>query len=111
MYQDVCYFQFLDSEAQQREEAAIDQNDALEEQLSRLQATVASLKEELDSFRASGDGLDSRKFQDLENKYKQAKSERMELLRTQSVNSQKLLELNERIKSHEFIKEKLEAEY
>ncbi|PJF17823.1 hypothetical protein PSACC_02368 [Paramicrosporidium saccamoebae] len=76
-----------------------------------LIAALASLREELESFRSDGDAMDSRKYQDLENKYRQTKSERMELLRTQSINSQKLLELSEQIKSHEFVREKLETEY
>jgi chromosome segregation ATPase len=101
----------VDGESLQREEAAVDQHDVLEEQLSRLQSTIASLKEELESFRSDGDAMNSRKYQDLESKYRQTKSERMELLRTQSINSQKLLELSEQIKSHDFVREKLETEY
>lgn len=79
--------------------------------MQRLQTTLSALREELDALKAGGGhAMDSRKYQELETKYRQAKQERMELLRTQSQNSQKLLELSEQAKGQETAKERLERE-
>lgn len=102
----------LDNESLQREEAALDEQEILHEQMAKLEADYSAAQRELDSLKTStGQGMDSRKYQELENKYRFAKQERMELLRTQSVNSQKLLELNEQVKKQELVKERLEHEY
>lgn len=109
----LSHFQMqLDNESLQREEAALDEQEILHEQMAKLEADYSAAQRELDSLKTStGQGMDSRKYQELENKYRFAKQERMELLRTQSVNSQKLLELNEQVKRQELVKERLEHEY
>ena len=90
----------------------MDEQEILHEQMAKLEADYSAAQRELDSLKTStGQGMDSRKYQELENKYRFAKQERMELLRTQSVNSQKLLELNEQVKRQELVKERLEHEY
>lgn len=102
----------LDNESLQREEAAVDEQVILHEQLARLEADLSTVQHELEALKASGGhAMDSRKYQELENKYRLAKQERMELLRTQSINSQKLLELSEQAKRQELLKERLEQEY
>jgi hypothetical protein len=101
----------IDLESLQREEAAVDAQDILDEQLQRLQTTMSTMREELDSLKSGGGhAMDSRKYQELESKYRQAKQERTELLRTQSLNSQKLLELSEHVKNQKASKDRLEAE-
>lgn len=95
----------------QREEAAADERDVLQEQVRRQQDQVNRLQDELDHFKASPSApTDSKRYQELETKYRQAKLERTELLRTQSLNSQKLLELSDAIKHAEALRQHLERE-
>ena len=90
----------------------MDEQQVLHEQLVRLEANYGEARRELEELRSSsGHATDSRKFQELEHKYKIAKDERIQLLRNQFANSQKLLELNETIKKYELLKDRFEQEY
>ena len=89
----------------QREEAAADERDVLQEQVRRQQDQVNRLQDELDHFKASPSApTDSKRYQELETKYRQAKLERTALLRTQSLNSQKPLDLSDAIKPAEALR-------
>lgn len=100
----------VDRESLGREEVAADEGGFLREQLERLQSNIKSLNCEVELLRANGLGVDNRKYQELESRYQSVKEERMELLRTQSQNSQKLLEMSEMLKSQQLVREKMEEE-
>ena len=101
----------IDTECLQREEAAVDEQMLLKEQLQRLQSVYSTAHDELESLKSGGGhAMDSRKYQELENKYRQVKQERIELLRTQGQTSQRLLDLKGQLEQQESIREGLEAE-
>lgn len=87
-----------------------DEKSTLEDQLKILKDKYSRAQEELTELKSEGSGTETRKYQELDARYRALKKEQVELLKTQSINSTRLLELNEQVKSHDRIKEKYEKE-
>lgn len=98
----------IDVESLQREEAAVDEQHSLAEQLERAQEALQVARAQLE-LHSSGI-VDSKKYQELDNKYKQLKTERLELLHTQSQNTHRLLQLNEQLQEQHTLRTRLEAD-
>lgn len=98
----------VDVESLQREEAALDEQHSLAEQLERAQEALQIARAQLE-LHSSGIA-DSKKYQELDNKYKQLKAERLELLHTQSQNTHRLLQLNEQLQEQHALRTRLETD-
>lgn len=87
-----------------------DEKSTLEDQLRILKDRFAQAQEELKELKSEGSGTETRKYQELDAKFKALKKEQVELLKTQSINSTRLLELNEQVKAQERSKDKTDKE-
>lgn len=72
-------------------------------ELIETKATCSTLQSELQAAGGSGSSgiLSSKKYQELEKKYNEIKEERTDLYKQQSLNTQKLLNLNETLRTQE----------
>lgn len=81
----------------------------MSEQLELHKENLRVIHEELKLLKGStSSASDSKKFLELDNKYRRIKQERIELLRTQSQNTQKLLLLTDQLTEQQHLKTSLE---
>lgn len=87
-----------------------DENGNMEDQIRILHNRLSVAQRELEELKSEGGGIESKKYQELDVKYRTLKKEQMELLKTQSTNSSRLLELTEQVKIQERKRDKIEKE-